>query len=181
VGTSQLLIILAVVVATGIAFFAVTHALLQRPQAGFEQAYAIKKALLAGRLSGTPLSVEQKPMTINITLDNITYTVRASRVLVAYKAPSPVFEESTPEPWRVWGNGTHAGAISYVKVEDTGYTIRVYYFNASSYRGASLCTYASGGKPLQFYAQTGGKVEWYSFTGPRQVVVEEVRVGPCQQ
>jgi len=175
------LLALAIVAAVGMALYAVSRTLSTQPERRFEEAYELKKALLAGRLSGVTVSVEQRPMLINITLDNITYTVRASRVLVAYKAPSPVFEEATPEPWRVWGNGTHAGAISYVKVEDTGYTIRVYYFNASSYRGASLCTYASGGKPLQFYAQTGGKVEWYSFTGPRQVVVEEVRVGPCQQ
>ena len=177
----EVLLALAIVVAVGVAFYAVSRTLSSQPGHRFEEAYELKKALLAGRLSGASVYVEPRPMRINLTIDNVNYTVGASRVLVAFPAKGPVFEESTPEPWRVWGNGTHAGAISYVKVEDTGYTIRVYYFNASSYRGASVCVYASGGKPLQFYAQTGGKVEWYTFTGPRQVVVEEVRVGPCQQ
>ncbi len=176
-----MLLALVIVAAVGVALYAVMRGLSARPGHRFEEAYELKKALAAGRLSGASVYVEPRPMRINLTIDNVNYTVGASRVLVVLRAPSPVFEEPTPEPWRVWGNGTHAGAISYVKVEDTGYAIRVYYFNASSYRGASVCTYASGGKPLQFYAQTGGKVEWYSFTGPRQVVVEEVRVGPCQQ
>ena len=176
-----MLLALAIVAAVGVALYAVLRGLSSQPERRFEEAYELKKALLAGRLSGVMVSVEVRPMRINLTIDNVSCTVGASRVLVAFPAKGPVFEESTPEPWRVWGNGTHAGAISYVKVEDTGYTIRVYYFNVSSYRGASVCVYASGGKPLQFYAQTGGKVEWYSFTGPRQVVVEEVRVGPCQQ
>jgi hypothetical protein len=181
VGTSQLLIILAVVVATGIAFFAVTHALLQRPQAGFEQAYAIKKALLTGRLSGTPLSVEQKPMTINITLDNITYTVRASRVLVAYKAPSPVFEEPTPEPWRVWGNGTHAGVISYLDIADDGVTVTVTYYSATPEASTpSICVASAGQVTYSLQARSSGAIAYYSFKGPRKVVVSRVQVGRCQ-
>jgi hypothetical protein len=177
----ELLVVLALVAATAAAAYAVLRGLSAQPERRFEEAYELKKALAAGRLSGASVYVEPRPMRINLTIDNVNYTVGASRVLVALRAPSPVFEEPTPEPWRVWGNGTHAGVISYVKVEDSGYTIKVYYYNASSYRGASLCVYASGGKPLQFHAKTGGKVEWYTFTGPRQVVVEEVRVGPCQQ
>jgi hypothetical protein len=177
----EVLLALAIVAAVGVALYAVMRGLSSQPERRFEEAYELKKALLAGRLSSVIVSIEARPMRINLTIDNVSYTVGASRVLVVLRAPSPVFEEATPEPWRVWGNGTHAGVVSYVKVEDTGYTIRVYYFNASSYRGASVCVYASGGKPLQFYAQTGGKVEWYSFKGPREVVVQEVRVGPCQQ
>jgi hypothetical protein len=176
-----LLVVLALVAATAAAAYAVLRGLSAQPGHRFEEAYELKKALLAGRLSGVMVSVEARPMAINLTIDNVKYTVGASRVLVAFPAKGPVFEEPTPEPWRVWGNGTHFGVVSYVKVEDTGYTIRVYYFNASSYRGASVCVYASGGKPLQFYARTGGKVEWYSFKGPREVVVQEVRVEPCRQ
>jgi hypothetical protein len=177
----ELLIILALAATAVIAAYAVSRTLSTQPERRFEEAYELKKALLAGRLSGVTVSVEARPMTINLTIDNVNYTVSASRVLVVLRAPSPVFEESTPEPWRVWGNGTHFGVISYVKVEDSGYTIRVYYYNATPYAGASLCTYSSGSAMARFYAQTGGKVEWYSFTGPREVVVQEVRVGPCQQ
>jgi hypothetical protein len=177
----ELLVILALVAATAAAAYAVLRGLSSQPERRFEEAYELKKALLAGRLSGVTVSVEQRPMTINITLDGITYAVKASRVLVVLRAKGPVFEESTPEPWRVWGNGTHAGATSYVKVEDSGYTIKVHYYNATPYAGASVCTYSSGSAMARFYARTGGKVEWYSFKGPREVVVQEVRVGPCQQ
>jgi hypothetical protein len=182
VGTSQLLVILAVVVATGIALFAVTHTLLQRPQASFEQAYELKKALLAGRLSGVTVSVEARPMTINITLDGVNYAVKASRVLVAYRAGSPVFEEATPEPWRVWGNGTHAGAVSYLGIADDGVTVTVTYYSATPATNVpSICAASAGQVAYSLQARSSGTIAFYSFKGPRKVVVEEVRVGPCQQ
>jgi len=177
----EVLLALAIVAAVGVALYAVLRGLSSQPERRFEEAYELKKALLAGRLSGVMVSVEARPMAINITLDGVKYRVPAARVYVAFRAKGPVFEESTPEPWRVWGNGTHAGATSYVKVEDTGYTIKVHYYNAAPYAGASVCMYSSVSAMARFYAQTGGKVEWYTFTGPREVVVQEVRVGPCQQ
>jgi len=177
----ELLVVLAVVAATAIAVFAVTRGFSVQPERRFEETYEVKRALLAGRLSGVAVSVEPKPMTISITLDGKSLEVPASRVLVIFPAGSPVFEEATPEPWRVWGNGTHAGAASYLKVVDDGYTVRVAYYSAAPYRGASVCVYASSSRQAQFHARTGGSVEWYSFAGPRRVVVEEVRVGPCQQ
>ncbi|MCC6059782.1 MAG: hypothetical protein LM563_06025 [Thermofilum sp.] len=177
----ELLVILALVAATAAAAYAVLRGLSAQPGHRFEEAYELKKALLAGRLSGVTVSVEARPMTINLTLDDVEYRVPAARVYVVLRAPSPVFEEAAPEPWRVWGNGTHAGVISYLDVLDDGYTVRARYFSATPYRGASVCTSVSAVKQVQFHAKTSGKVEWYSFTGPRQVVVEEVRVGPCQQ
>jgi hypothetical protein len=181
VSTSQLLFILAVVVATGITLFAVTHILLQRPQASFEQSYELKKALLAGRLSGIPVSVEQRPMTINITLDGITYAVRASRVIVAYRAPSPIFEEPTPEPWRVWGNGTHAGAISYLDITDDGVTITVTYYSATPTPSTpSICVASAGQVAYSFQARSSGTIAFYNFKGPRKVVVSKIQVGRCQ-
>lgn len=177
----ELLVVLAIVAATAIAVFAVTRSLSVQPGRSFEEAYEVKRALLAGRLSGVAVSVEPKSMVINLTLDGVSLEVPASRVLVIFPARGPVFEEATPEPWRVWGNGTHAGAASHLKVVDDGHTVHAAYFNASRYTGASVCVYASGGRVLRFHARSGGSVEWYSFTGSREVVVEEVRVGPCQR
>ena len=174
-----MLVALAIVAAAGLTAYAVLRGLSVQPERRFEEAYEVKRALLAGRLSGVAVSVEPKSMTISITLDGVSLEVPASRVLVIFPARGPVFEEATPEPWRVWGNGTHAGAASHLKVVDDGYTVRVTYFNATPYRGASVCVYASGGRVLRFHARSGGSVEWYSFTGSREVVVEEVRVGPC--
>jgi len=177
----EIILILAIVVAVGIAFYAVTRLLSAQQTQRFEEAYTIKRGLLAGRLSGVLASVMPRLMVINITIDGVKYQLRATRVYVVFRATGPVYEEPTLEQWRVWSNGSHAGAVSYLKLEDNGYTVRVYYFNASSYSGASLCTYASGNKSLQFYAKTSGMVEWYSFTGPREIIVEEVRVEPCRQ
>jgi len=172
---------LAIVAAVGVAFYAVMHGLSTQPERRFEEAYELKKALLAGRLSGVSVSVEPRPMVINLTLDGVKYQVPAARVYAVFRAKGPVFEEPTPEPWRVWGNGTHAGAVSYVKVEDSGYTIRVYYYSAAPYAGASLCTYAGAEATYSFHAERSGAVEAYSFKGPREIKVYEVRVEPCRQ
>jgi hypothetical protein len=118
---------------------------------------------------------------INITLDGVKYQVRATRVYAVFRAAGPVYEEPTFEPWRVWGNGTHAGAASYLKLEDSGYTVRLYYFNATPYAGASLCTYAGAEATYSFHARRSGAIEWYSFEGSREIKVYEVRVEPCRQ
>jgi len=177
----EVLLALAIVAAVGVALYAVMRVLSSQPERRFEEVYELKKALLAGRLSGVTVSVEARPMAINITLDGVEYRVPAARVYVAFRAKGPVFEESTPEPWRVWGNGTHAGVASYLKLEDSGYAIKVYYYNAAPYTGASLCTYSAGQATYSFYARSSGTIGAYSFTGPREVKVYKVRVGPCQQ
>ena len=177
----ELLVVLALVAATAVAAYAVLRGLSSQPERRFEEAYELKKALLAGRLSGVTVSVEARPMAINLTLDGVEYRVPAARVYVVLRAPSPVFEEAAPEPWRVWGNGTHAGATSYLKLEDSGYTIRGYYYNATPYAGASLCTYAGAEATYSFHAESSGTIGAYTFTGPREVRVYEVRVGPCRQ
>jgi len=177
----ELVVVLAVVAAASLAVYAVVRGLSVQPERSFEEAYEVKKAMLAGRLSGTTVHVLSKPMTINLTVDGRSLAVPASRVLVFFPARGPVFEESTPEPWRTWANGTHAGTVSYLKVLDDGHTLRVYYYSATPYRGASACVYASGSKLARLYAGSGGRVEWYSFTGPREILIEEVRVEPCRQ
>jgi len=176
-----LLFALVIVAVAGIAFYSVNHVFQQGPQAGFEQAYAIKKALLSGRLSGVSLNVEQKPMLINITLDNVHYVVQASRVLVSYKAPGPTFEENTNEPWHVWGNGTFAGAISYLDIEDDGVTVTVTYYSATPATNLpSICIASAGQLTYSFQAKNGGTIAFYSFKGPRKVVINRVQVGRCQ-
>jgi len=176
-----LLFALVIVAVAGIAFYSVSHAFQQRPQAGFEQAYTIKKALLSGRLSGVILSVEQRPMTINITLDGVNYVVQASRVLVTYKASGPLFEENTSEPWHVWGNGTHAGAISYLDIVDDGVTVTVTYYSAAPAQNLpSICVTAAGQLTYSFQAKSSGTIAFYSFKGPRKVVINRVQVGRCQ-
>jgi hypothetical protein len=177
----DVVVALGVVAAVALSIYAVTHALSARQEHRFEEAYELKKALVAGRLSGVAVHVEPRPMPISVTIDGYRQRVRASRVLVLLGGASPAFEENSSEAWRVWGNGTHFGAASYIKVEDSGYTVKVYYYNATPYAGASLCTYPSGSALARFYARTGGTVEWYSFAGPREVVIQEVRVEPCRQ
>jgi hypothetical protein len=178
--TDQLIFIFVIIAVASIAFYAVTRGFSQRQQASFEQAYTIKKALLSGRLSGVSLSVEQRPMTINITLDNVKYAVLASRALVTYKAPGPAFEENTSEPWHVWGNGTHAGAISYLDIADDGVTVTVTYFSATPATNLpSICVTNAGQVAYSFQATNSGTIAFYSFKGPRKVVIRNVQVGRC--
>jgi len=177
----MLLFAIVIVAVAGMAFYAVSHAFSQRQQASFEQAYTIKKALLSGRLSGVSLSVEQRPMTINITLDGVNYVVPASRALVTYRAPGPTFEENTSEPWHVWGNGTHAGAISYLDIADDGVTVTVTYYSATPATNLpSICVTGAGQLTYSFQAKNGGTIAFYSFKGPRKVVINRVQVGRCQ-
>lgn len=173
--------ILAIVVAVGIAFYAVTRLLSAQQTRRFEEAYTIKRGLLAGRLSGVVASVMSRPMMINMTIDGVKYQLSATRVYVIFRATGPVYEEPTLEQWRIWSNGSHAGVVSYIKLEDNGYTINIYYFNASSYSGASICTYSAGQATYSFYARSSGSVEAYGFTGPRQIKIYEVKVMPCRQ
>jgi hypothetical protein len=177
----EVLLALAIVAAVGVALYAVMRVLSSQPGHRFEEAYAVKASLAAGRLSGVAVSVYPKPMLINLTLDGVKYQVPATRVYVVFRAKGPVFEENSSEAWRVWGNGTHAGAASYLKLEDSGYTIKVYYYNAAPYAGASLCTYAGAEATYSFHARRSGSVEAYSFKGPREIKVYEVRVEPCRQ
>ena len=176
-----MLLALAIVAAVGVALYAVMRVLSSQPERRFEEAYALKKALLAGRLSGVIVSVEARPMRINLTIDNVSCTVGASRVLVAFPAKGPVFEESTPEPWRVWGNGTHAGAISYLDIADDGVTVTVTYYSATPEASTpSICVASAGQVTYSLQARSSGAIAYYSFKGPRKVVVSRVQVGRCQ-
>jgi preprotein translocase subunit YajC len=177
----EIILILAIVVAVGIAFYAVTRLLSAQQTRRFEEAYTIKRGLLAGRLSGVVASVMPRSMVINMTIDGVKYQLRATRVYVVFRATGPVYEEPTLEQWRIWSNGSHAGVVSYLKLEDNGYTINIYYFNASSYSGASICTYNAGLATYSYYAQSSGSIESYSFRGPRQIKIYEVKVMPCRQ
>lgn len=177
----EIILILAIIVAVGIAFYAVTRLLSTQQTRRFEEAYTIKRGLLAGRLSGVVASVEPRPIVINMTIDGVKYQLSATRVYVVFRATGPVYEEPTLEQWRIWCNGSHAGVVSYIKLEDNGYTINIYYFNASSYSGASICTYSAGQATYSFYARSSGSVEAYGFTGPRQIKIYEVKVMPCRQ
>lgn len=177
-----LLWLLALAVASGLAlYFAHRLLLASRPLPSYELAFEVKRALLAGRLSGLSVEVEVRPMTVNLTLDGRSYRVPASRVLVAFEARgAPTYEESASTAWRVWGDGRRAGAISYLEVSDDGRTVYIAYFNTTPYRGSSACVRESRPRGLRFYTTSGGEVPGvYRWVGRREVLVLEREVGPC--
>ncbi|AKG39080.1 hypothetical protein MA03_07270 [Infirmifilum uzonense] len=175
------LLVLALAVASTLALYAYRSSVLSsKPLPGYEAALAVRDALTAGRLSGLEVHVSQVPMLLNITVDGREYVVQASRVLVCFRARgAPVYEEPSARPWRSWGNGTHAGAVSWIGVRDDGSTVHVYFYSASiTGKASSLCVSSQGNAVLTL-ASKQGCVSGYCWSGARSLIVLRRVVGSC--
>jgi len=180
---------LALVVATGIAAYYVATVLLRsEPLYGWEDALELKRILLAGRAT-LPFDayLEQRVLLLNATLDGKKYTLKLSRVLVLFRARSaPVYEDRLPLLWRAWGNGTHAGAASFVDVSDDGSTVTIRYValppNAPR-RSASICFKPAPTPDYVFSSSRSGSIdlgsEAFTWTGKREVRVVRLEVVNC--
>jgi hypothetical protein len=180
---------LALVAATGIAAYFVANALLKsEPLYGWEDALELKRILLAGRAT-LPFDayLEQRVLLLNATLDGVKYTLRLSRVLVLFKARgAPVYEDRLPLLWRAWGNGTHAGAASFVDVADDGSTVTIRYVSLppnAPKMSASICFKPAPTPDYVFSSLQGGSVdlgsEAFTWTGRREVRVVRLEVVSC--
>jgi hypothetical protein len=180
---------LALVVATGIAAYFVANAFLRsEPLYSWEDAIELKRVLLAGRAT-LPFDayLEQRVLPLNVTLDGKRYALKLSRVLVLFKARSaPVYEDKLPLLWRAWGNGTHAGAASFVDVADDGSVVTVRYValppNAPK-RSASICFKPAPTPDYTLSSSQGGSIdlgsETFSWIGRREVRVVRLEVVNC--
>ena len=180
---------LALVVATGIAaYYVATVFSKSEPLYGWEDALELKRILLTGRAT-LPFDayLEQRVLLLNATLDGKRYTLKLSRVLVLFRARSaPVYEDRLPLLWRAWGNGTHAGAASFVDVSDDGSTVTIRYValppNAPK-RSASICLKPSPTPDYTLSSGLSGSVdlgsEVFSWTGRREVRVARLEVVGC--
>jgi hypothetical protein len=180
---------LALVVATGIAAYYVASVFLKsEPLYGWEDALELKRILLAGRAT-LPFDayLEQRVLLLNATLDGKKYTLKLSRVLVLFRARSaPVYEDKLPLLWRAWGNGTHAGAASFVDFSDDGSVVTVRYValppNALK-RSASICFKPSPTPDYTFSSGFSGSIdlgsETFTWTGKREVRVVRLEVVNC--
>jgi len=180
---------LALVAATGMAAYFLRSALLKsEPLYGWEDAIELKRVLNAGRAT-LPFNayLEQRALLLNATLDGKKYTLRLSRVLVFFKARSaPIYEDPLPLLWRAWGNGTHAGAISFADVSDDGATVTVRYvslpLNAPK-RSSSVCFKPAQKPDYMLSTAWSGSInlgsETFSWTGKREVRVIKLEVVPC--
>jgi len=180
---------LALVAATGIAAYFVANALLKsEPLYGWEDAIELKRVLLAGRAT-LPFDayLERRVLLLNATLDGKRYTLRLSRVLVFFRARSaPVYEDRLPLLWRAWGNGTHAGAASFVDVSDDGSVVTVRYVAlpaSAPKRGASVCFKPAQTPDYTFSSSRSGSIdlgsEAFTWTGKREVRVVRLEVVSC--
>jgi len=180
---------LALVVATGIAAYYVATVLLRsEPLYGWEDALELKRILLAGRAT-LPFDayLEQRVLLLNATLDGKKYTLKLSRVLVLFKARSaPVYEDRLPLLWRAWGNGTHAGAASFVDVSDDGSVVTVRYVAlppSAPKRSASICFKPAPTPDYTLPSGLSGSVdlgsETFSWRGRREVRVVRLEVVSC--
>jgi hypothetical protein len=180
---------LALVAATGIAaYYVATVFLRSEPLYGWEDALELKRILLAGRAT-LPFDayLEQRVLLLNATLDGRKFTLRLSRVLVFFRARSaPVYEDKLPLLWRAWGNGTHAGAASFVDVSDDGSVVTVRYValpaNAPK-RSASVCFKPAPTPEYSLLSWQSGSIdlgsEAFSWTGRREVRVVRLEVVNC--
>jgi hypothetical protein len=180
---------LALVVATGITAYFVARALLRsEPLYGWEDALELKRILLAGRAT-LPFDayLEQRVLPLNVTLDGKKFTVQLGRVLVLFRARSaPVYEDKLPLLWRAWGNGTHAGAASFVDVSDDGSTVTIRYVAlppSAPRRSASICLKPSPTPDYTLSSGLSGSVdlgsEAFTWTGRREVRVARLEVVSC--
>jgi hypothetical protein len=180
---------LALVVATGIAaYYVATVFLKSEPLYGWEDALELKRILLTGRAT-LPFDayLEQRVLLLNATLDGKKYTLRLSRVLVLFKARSaPVYEDKLPLLWRAWGNGTHAGAASFVNVADDGSVVTVRYVSLPAnapFRSASICFKPAPTPDYSLLAWQSGSIdlgsEAFTWTGRREVRVVRLEVVSC--
>lgn len=180
---------LALAAATGVAAYFVWGSFSKgEPLYGWEDAIELKRLLLAGRAT-LPFDayLEPRDLRLNLTLDGRKYALRLSRVLVLFKARSaPTYEDRLPLLWRVWGNGSHAGAISFVDVSDDGSTVTIRYVSlpaGAPRRSASLCFKPSEKQNYIVSTVQGGSIELGSETffwaGRRVVRIVELEVTSC--
>jgi hypothetical protein len=180
---------LALVVATGIAAYYIASVFLKsEPLYGWEDALELKRILLAGRATlSFDAYLEQRTFLFNVTLDGKKYTLKLSRVLVLFRARSaPVYEDKLPLLWRAWGNGTHAGAASFVDVSDDGSTVTIRYAAlppSAPKRSASICFKPAPTPDYVFSSSRSGSIdlgsETFSWTGRREVRVARLEVVGC--
>lgn len=180
---------LALVAATGIAAYFLRGALVRsEPLYGWEDALELKRVLQAGRAT-LPFDayLERRQLLLNVTLDGKKYTLRLSRVLVFFRArAAPVYEDKLPLLWRAWGNGTHAGAISFADVSDDGSTVTVRYVSLPANapkRSSSICFKPSPVPEYSLLSTHSGSVdlgsETFSWSGKREVRVVKLEVVSC--
>jgi hypothetical protein len=180
---------LALVAAAGMAAYFVANALLKsEPLYGWEDAIELKRVLLAGRAT-LPVDayLERRVLLLNVTLDGKRYTLRLARVLVLFRARSaPVYEDRLPLLWRAWGNGTHAGAASFVDVSDDGSVVTVRYASlpaSAPKRSASVCFKPAPTPDYTLSSWQDGSIdlgsEAFTWAGRREVRVARLEVVGC--
>ncbi len=127
-----LLVALACAAAAAVAWTAFLCMMALEPGApGFEYAYVILDVLGAGRGAlPYPVYVYQAPAVLELRLASGVRRVPASRVFIVFRAGSAPRVERGEGLWRVWGNVTHAGVVSWVEAVDLGDRVVVRYARA---------------------------------------------------
>lgn len=194
--SKHVLVVLAITVASVLTlWYALATFSRIKPLMSWEDALELRRALSTGRVSlSTTLHVKELPLTLNVTLDGRAYAVPASRVLIYFEARSAPgdfsqpFEEALPLLWRGWGNGSHAGAVSFFEFSDNGATVLVKYLSLSrslraTGRGSSFCISQVAWQECFVASREEGSVSahgyTYSWTGRRTVKIVRAEVGPC--
>jgi hypothetical protein len=159
---------LALVAAAGMAAYFVANALLKsEPLYGWEDAIELKRVLLAGRAT-------------------LPFDAYLERRVLLLNVSAPVYEDRLPLLWRAWGNGTHAGAASFVDVSDDGSVVTVRYASlpaSAPKRSASVCFKPAPTPDYTLSSWQDGSIdlgsEAFTWAGRREVRVARLEVVGC--
>lgn len=194
-GANYLVLALAVAAASLIAAVTAISVMHSRSGYDYRAAFALRDALARGYVNmpeGLSVMLEEKYFAVYSCIDGVDYVFPLRKVLIAFKAsgspgsPRNPFEEGLPTLWRVWGNGTHAGAISFIEVAEEGAVIIITYVVADVPRstGCLAVTRATDVYVGYLFSQDFGSIAVdgaviHAWRGYREVRLRKLKVVPC--
>lgn len=194
-GVKYLVLALAVAVASFMAAVAVINMMHSRPGYDYKAAFALRDALARGYASmpeGLSVTLEEKDFVVHVHVDSANYALPLRRVLALFKAsgspgsPRNHFEEALPTLWRVWGNGTHAGATSFIEVTEDGASVIITYVVTDAPRstGCLAVTQATDVYFGYLFSRSSGSIAVngaviHTWKGYREIRLRKMRVVPC--
>lgn len=166
-----------------------------KPGYDYRVAFILRDALMRGYANmpeGLSVALEERDFKVNVDIDGVSYAFSLKRVLVLFEASgSPgssqkPFEEGLPTLWKVWGNSTHAGVISFIDITENGAHLIITYVAADiPYNTGCLAvtqaadTYVSHLFSRDFGLITVNGTVIHTWEGYREVRLRKLKVVPC--
>jgi len=177
-----ILVLLAIVISTAIVASSIFPMLYSREaRAFFEDSYAIKKSLEEGEvLLSFRVYVQELNVPLSIVNQEGSLNLEASTVKIVFEVPSAPHVDNRSELFNVWGNKTHAGVSTWIKVLDNGFKITIVYVDAVDIGETFRIKVLEDVDVLKFYMENGriffNNTLIYSFSGYREIEVKKLEL-----